>query len=493
MRTLIVGPEKSGTTALLYMLANASTNAHIIMEKPASTLRDLPQDCIVKLVFEQESDEALLAAASQFDRRILLVRDPRDNLLNRLLCSISDQPERLADDEFIGTLLTQLRAKQRDPQAHDLLAIASLFESRAGEIVDRTVACAARYANFIACNQNDWLVLYYEDLIDGNLRGLKRYLGLSSLAPAELPQAVGHLALSKRSGDWRHWFNANDVTVLQPALDRLLPAFGYEDEWQLAAHATISPEHAGDFLFNLIQTRRKFYGMTPFGSGGTRTPRSPRCNICGSEEFGYGPNGRTSDNGALPHCSGCGSLERQRIVRSLLQAMPLGFIDWRRGLQFSPDPGVCAEQFRAYEVSVYGGENSVDIQAIDRADGSYDFISLNHVLEFVPDDLRGFDELIRVMSARGILQACFSTPLSRAASVDYSVPFGPHEAWHLYGLDLAERFQCAQKKLSLLVVEAPDPCTGSLETVHFFLKNVDDVERMRTWIGMSCPAARIIG
>ncbi len=216
------------------------------------------------------------------------------------------------------------------------------------------------------------------------------------------------------------------------------------------------------------------------------------CNICGNNEFTPGPNGRMAESGAAPHCAHCGALERQRIVRQLFQALPLGFIDWRRGLQFSPDPGVCASQFRSYEVSVYGGENSIDMQSIARDDGSYDFISFNHVLEFVRDDLTGFSEMVRVLSPRGIIQACFSSPYSREMSIDYNVPFGPHEAWHLYGLDLASRFSCAQHGLTSFAVEDADPCTGVREIVHFFCKDENDARRMQAWFKLWSDKVRIL-
>ncbi len=495
MRTLIVGPAKSGTTALLYMLAQAFPEAQVLMEEPCSKLGDPPPDCIAKVIFENESEDALIDAGARFDRRILLVRDPRDNFLSRVLYRIANQPELLADHTFVEKFLTLLESKQARPSAHDLLSIAAMLGEPGSAITDRSIAQLTRYAQFVDRCQHDWQVVYYEDMIEGNLRALRRYLRMPSLSgTAPLPSAYAHIPRSKRSGDWRQWFTSADVAAMQPALTPLLASLGYAVDWALAPEPRIEAAHAANYVRNLIQSRRAFYALPlQAGAGAQEDPSQGRCTICGHNEFSRGPNGRTADNGAMPRCTACGALERQRIVRSLLQAMPLGFIDWRRGLQFSPDPGVCADQFRSYEVSVYGGDNSLDIQAIARADHSYDFISFNHVLEFVPDDLASFAELIRVLSPRGILQACFSTPMTRATSIDYSTPFGPHEAWHLYGLDLPERFHCAQLGLGVLAVEAVDPCTGIREVVHFFTRDPGDVARLRTWIGMSCPGARFVG
>jgi len=45
----------------------------------------------------------------------------------------------------------------------------------------------------------------------------------------------------------------------------------------------------------------------------------PRCSRCGGANFGPGPNGRSSANGAMPKCLDCQSLEYHRIFCSLLR------------------------------------------------------------------------------------------------------------------------------------------------------------------------------
>ncbi|HSW07424.1 class I SAM-dependent methyltransferase [Aquabacterium sp.] len=209
---------------------------------------------------------------------------------------------------------------------------------------------------------------------------------------------------------------------------------------------------------------------------------SVRCNICGSTEFGLGPNDRTSVNGQLPRCLQCGSLERHRIARRVFQALPHDFINWRRALQFSPDGGLDGGWFRSWELSVFEGANSLDIQAIDRPDASYDFLSLSHVLESVPDDRIGFDELCRILSPAGLLHVTFGAPLQRDKTLDLDAPQHAWKAHHLYGRDLTERFGCARKGLGVVVVEAADPCTGVNEPIHLFMKDPADVARVHDWL-----------
>ena len=214
----------------------------------------------------------------------------------------------------------------------------------------------------------------------------------------------------------------------------------------------------------------------------THQPDEVPCNICGGLDFVPGPAGRMATNGRRPCCRQCGALERQRIVRRILQAAPVGFLSWRRGLQFSADPSISPGWFRHYEISTYGGENSLDIQNIARDAGSYDFISFSHVIEFVQNDLAAFAEMVRVLSPQGMIQACFSAPQLRERSEDYATPSGPHQAWHLYGMDVTARFAGLESQLVALVVEETDPCTNIRELVHLFFKRPSDSMRMRSWL-----------
>lgn len=216
------------------------------------------------------------------------------------------------------------------------------------------------------------------------------------------------------------------------------------------------------------------------------------CNLCGGIEFGSGPNGRMADSGMPPYCLQCGSLERQRIARRIFQGLPLGFLNWRKGLQFSPDNAINPKWFREYEVSVFGGENSIDIQAIERDAARYDFVSFSHVLEFIPNARRAFDELLRILSSEGIIQACFSTPLAREVTQDFSEPFGQHSAWHLFGKDIISYFDLAKKGVIMLAVEETDPCTGVREVVHLFTRQPRDAMKIRGWLSASSATALVL-
>jgi hypothetical protein len=202
------------------------------------------------------------------------------------------------------------------------------------------------------------------------------------------------------------------------------------------------------------------------------------CNICGGEEFVPGPNGRLTSTGAAPRCGNCGSLERQRSLRAFLSLLPLEMLAWRRAIQFAPDGSLDPAWFRSFETSTYEGGNSIDLQEIDRADGSYDFISLSMVLEFVPDDRRAFGELVRVGSEACIVHSSPGSVLRAPESTHHEEPHGSFGRHHYYGRDIAERLEAARHGLATVPVRATDPVTVTPDDHFFFCRKRGDADAL---------------
>jgi hypothetical protein len=211
------------------------------------------------------------------------------------------------------------------------------------------------------------------------------------------------------------------------------------------------------------------------------------CNICGGAEFVPGPNDRLAETGAPPRCSGCFSLERHRSVRECFSRFPAELLGWRRAIQFAPDRSLDPGWFRSYEESQYEGENSIDLQEVDRPAGSYDLISLSSVLEFVPDDRRAFSELLRIGSPGCIVHCTFTPAATDAPTHHYDRPHGTFGRRHLYGTDLTEWFETAARGLTAVVTVAVDPVTGVEETVHFFCREPGDAEVLSASLASGSP------
>jgi hypothetical protein len=209
---------------------------------------------------------------------------------------------------------------------------------------------------------------------------------------------------------------------------------------------------------------------------GRAAPALLRCNLCGGTDFGPGPNGRMAANGLGPRCEGCGSLERARAVANLFQILPPDLAGQWRALQVGRDQGVQPGWFRQSSACALS-------EALDylhtQADGSVDLITLIFGFEFMPDDVAVFDQLVRLLSPSGIIQACFMDSRFRAATTPLPEPRLPRQPHRLYGLDLADHFGCWKKAVAVMEVNAVDPYTQAAQTAHFFARHESSLDIFR--------------
>ena len=158
------------------------------------------------------------------------------------------------------------------------------------------------------------------------------------------------------------------------------------------------------------------------------TNQNPTCSICGGTTFTSSLAGRIAKNGQPPKCANCGGLERHRIVRKIMDSLPLSYFDGKSALQFSNDPSFPCDKLAKSEISIFDGENSLDITNINRPDNSFDWIIANHVLEHVENDKTAIKELIRVVKTDGLIQITIPTPHSQLWTEDWG-----HATTETYG------------------------------------------------------------
>lgn len=195
------------------------------------------------------------------------------------------------------------------------------------------------------------------------------------------------------------------------------------------------------------------------------------CIVCGGTDFRTGPCDRLSNTGRLPCCKHCGSLERHRIIRRIAGLFPARLLAGKRALQFSTDDSLDPAPFAEFTVSVYGGKNSLDIQAIDLPDGSYDWVISNHVVNFIPDDLSALREMNRVAGQDGIVLLTVGGTTHQYGTQTFDKPTGPHQAFRIYGSNFAERITEALPEVHVLELVATDPSTATLDSVYLYSWN----------------------
>lgn len=502
MNVLVVGRAKTGTTVIAKTIQNNIPDSELLMEPNAvgQFFAKYQASVVAKIIFEHWSDRhytrlAILnnEFALKFDKHVAIIRDPRDELISRIFYIVYGYIKNgrlgMAD---IQPWVEIVKKKERAPGEVSVVELLSVLNNVLGTHVSLKISDTFEYYRFLRKHYASAHLLRYEDFVSGRLHGLEDYLGFPLNAENDLGKRYSRLFRTADYNNWKGFFLKSDLDEFRQCHEEDMQHIGYAD-WELTPVNALNPEHGSLYLDRLcadalakkdkaMNTPSEERSHRQMSSGhGDGIALAP-CNICGGTEFGHGPNGRKASTGVPPRCMKCDSLERHRVLRKILQGLPIGFLEWRKVLQFSHDQGLDRQFFPHLELSIFEGENSLDLQVIDRPEESYDFISLNHVLESVPDDRAAFSELCRILSPKGILQICFGSPLSRDKTVDLPEPMYDWKAYHLYGVDLVERFRCKENGVYPLVIEETDPCTHVRQVVHLFLKDAEDAMRIRAWL-----------
>lgn len=215
----------------------------------------------------------------------------------------------------------------------------------------------------------------------------------------------------------------------------------------------------------------------------SQSTNQPVCNICGGSEFVPGPGGRGGRNGINPACGQCYSLERHRIIRKIYSHIPIELLNTMTALQISDDVSIDDAWFLSVEKSIYGKENSIDIQNIDRPDENYDIVVCNHVLEHVEDDKRAFKELLRIVKESGFLQITVPAPLQKPKTIEYGyAKDDEHGHWRFYGADFLDIFKPISLNSYVIEVYGIDEVTDAEDVVYFFCKSKRTYDKLSSYL-----------
>lgn len=257
--TLILGTAKSGTTALFYAVRAAMSRATGQDLKGRFAPRDMDA---FRRYFQSSGDPVFLCkallgptirgmqrAVDRFDRRIVLSRDPRDNIVSRLLF----MPPRLlfeTDESKCGAYVDLIRKKQADPGSLSILSILRQLESMAGrrDLPKNFRDGATLPAKVIRDHGDSFWMFGYDELIEGRFERLNAFLGVEVTPEFEVDGQHGYVSRSKGSGEWRSWFLAEDIDYFVCEVADDYVAMGFDPSETADPNAQINPKTGSDYV-----------------------------------------------------------------------------------------------------------------------------------------------------------------------------------------------------------------------------------------------------
>lgn len=255
MRVLIVGEGKSGTTALLRSVSSALGDPEEVFEPVQMVEGDLAPSSLVvkKLLLNWKPNENNLI--ERFDKRIFIVRDPRDRLVSHLLYDAYNRAHAL-DQTQRERWLKALGRKTRNPAGTTFVKLINTWwRLTRSDLMSHYVRSLDRSTKFDRLVGDKFITLSYEDYVDGNFDAVNEYLGVD-LAPGVVYDNEARVSRSNTHGEWRRWFTDIDVEVFRPMTHSWQRIHGYDHrDWTLAEPAPLDPATTVDYVSSLFDRR----------------------------------------------------------------------------------------------------------------------------------------------------------------------------------------------------------------------------------------------
>jgi hypothetical protein len=248
---LVTGNPKTGTTAVYYSIKNALPLNTVCLFEPEHRKLRLPKE--IKTPLLVKSFVPASEVYDHFDRKILIVRDPRDRIISQMLYrpyNIISQEKITAEvcDQMLQEMIRLLHRKELDPGSVSAREIRELLDI---EPINDHLDKLIDYHQ----NRPDVFVYKYEDYIDGHLEKLNKYLGLKVDKVGNVPEK--RVIRSKSYGNWKDWFTPSDVEFFRPMVKDYMQMFGYRDDWELNSKPVIDPAINSNYVINLIEEAKE--------------------------------------------------------------------------------------------------------------------------------------------------------------------------------------------------------------------------------------------
>jgi hypothetical protein len=268
MKVLILGTGKTGTTVMVYKVAGGLPNCHAFSGgRPGKHIGDY-ENAVYKHTYEERKGKSFEIFKEHlnkehYDRKIWMARDPRDAAVSRMLYRWHRGFE--GRKKQYQAHLDLVLKKEKDPTSVPFCEICrhtghNGWPRTVAQVVEEEQHRYQQMVKFIKGLGSDWFLLTFEDMVAGKFEALNNYLGFEVQADATVPSASGKAKVirKKSTGDWRHWFTAEDVEIFKPAFTPYMELIGYDcNDWSSNPDPVIEPEYSSVYMQNLPRKATK--------------------------------------------------------------------------------------------------------------------------------------------------------------------------------------------------------------------------------------------
>lgn len=255
MKILVCGLPKSGTTALTYQIKDSISKDYQLLFEPTRFNNISEDNVLCKIIFSPfRQDFVHYLDFEDFDKKIQLIRDPRDILISSLLYFGAWFELSKLDNNALLSVIEKIKEKEKNPQAIALKDLFTLFN------VEDFLTNFSHYLE-ISAQMNliydNLAILKYEDFIQNKINPVENFLGFNLRKDFKVDKKLNRVIRTKNSGNWRQWFTKEDVDYFKPIINSYLQRFDYDaTDWDLVS-TQIPSEYASDYILKVIKYKHK--------------------------------------------------------------------------------------------------------------------------------------------------------------------------------------------------------------------------------------------
>jgi len=227
---LIAGLAKSGTTMLFSRMkqALAADVATFFEPDQESQFQEVlaageSRDTLTKVLIGRVTQQHNIL--HQFDKHVVIYRDPRDQFISMLLYLFYDFQVN-GDKAGYDACMAALTRKVEDPENVSTMDLYCEIAARVGR-------APVGVFKKLHLEQRAYIDEFkphpvcYESLLDGEYQDLQAYSGLNVGVDAQVPKEYSRVARSKGYGDWRLWLNKDDLAYVNAEWGETITRLGY--------------------------------------------------------------------------------------------------------------------------------------------------------------------------------------------------------------------------------------------------------------------------